>query len=89
MSVRKDKQEKQWADKNEWVLERKKWLSKKHENKHTLKMFFKLQGSQLCSNTVGESAYSKENKTTSKIPGPNEESQKYQILKCFKRNTEY
>lgn len=37
----------------------------------------------------GESAYSKENKTTSKIPGPNEESQKYQILKCFKRNTEY
>lgn len=52
-------------------------------------MFFKLQGSQLCSNTVGKSAYSKENKTTSKIPGPNEESQKYQILKYFKRNTEY
>lgn len=51
-------------------------------------MFFKLQGPQLCSNS-GKSACHKENKTASKSFVPNDESQKYQILECLKRNTEY
>lgn len=70
-------------------LKEKKCLSKKHENKHTLKMFFKLQGPQLCSNTVRKGDCNKENKTASKSLVPNDGSQKYQILECLKRNTEY
>lgn len=52
-------------------------------------MFFKLQGPQLCSNTVRKGDCNKENKTASKSLVPNDGSQKYQILECLKRNTEY